>query len=192
MNQLKWSRLAAALSVAAALGAGACSAKVEVGGGDTTTTKAATTTKATATTGSSSDGMDSTGDMSTVGQTMTVGPYTLTVIDASDVLAAAPQGTSADAVQIDEGSQTIARLYSISGDAVPTTDAGVQQYVATVSGSDAVSPITIGGKSGFVATSGTGELVIARASEDGALKVIAGAPGVSQDQLVQAIETVAS
>lgn len=182
------SLLVAAVCAVALFGA-ACSVKASIGGDDTTTT----TTKATTTT-SSSSGSDATTGTDTgtpaVGTTETVGDYTLTIVDPAESGLTTPEGVSdVTAASITKGSQPIGLLikYTVNG---TVTDDSVRQVLAKAGGGAAVTPITINGKQAYEVTLTSGQVVIARATEEGDLGLVAGVPGITAEQLGQAVADV--
>lgn len=167
---------------------GACSVKASIGGDDTTTTttKAPTTTEASpATTGSGSQ-------TPPVGATEQIGEYTLTMVDPSEAGLSAPQGvTEVAAASITKGTQPIGLFIKYTVDGTVTDDQ--VREILTVAGNGApVSEVTINGKKGFDVTLASGQVVIGRATEEGDIGLVIGVPGVTEDQLGQAVADVAS
>lgn len=174
--------------VAVVLAGTACSVKASIGTDDTTTTSAAVTTASRVTTTTSDGG--SGGDAPAVGTTETVGDYTLTIIDPGQSGLSAPQGvTAVDAAKITKGDQPIGLLvkYTVDGS---VSDENVRDILASAGGGSQVTSVTINGKQGYAVTLASGQVVIARATESGDIGLVAGVPGVSADQLGQAVADI--
>ncbi|MFN8105207.1 MAG: hypothetical protein U0U69_12165 [Acidimicrobiia bacterium] len=192
MTPLRRAPLLAAAVCAVALFGAACSVKASIGGDDTTTT-AATTTKATTTTAPGSDGTtDTNTGTPAVGTTEQVGAYTLTIVDPKEAGLATPQGvTEVTAASITKSGDPIGLLvkYTVDG---TVTDENIRQILQTAGEGAAVSPVTINGKQAYDVTLASGQVVVARATETGDIGLVVGVPGVTKDQLEQAVADVTS
>lgn len=179
--------LCAGLAAITLLGAG-CSVKASIGGDDTTTT----TTKApntTASTGTSDSGT-SDSDAPAVGTTETIGDYTLTMIDPAQAGLETPEGvTEVNAASVQKGAQPIGLLmkYTVAG---TVSDAQIQEILSQAGSGATVSPVTINGKQAYDVTLPSGQVVIARATEEGDIALAVGVPGVTEEQLGQAVADV--
>lgn len=177
----------AGLAAVAVLGT-ACSVKASIGGDDTTTTAAPTTTTAATTTTGAGAGSD--GGAPAVGTTEQVGDYTLTIIDPGESGLTAPQGVTAiNAASITKGGQPIGLLvkYTVDG---TVTDENVRDILVSAGGGAQVASVTINGKQAYDVTLPSGQVVIARATEEGDIGLVVGVTGVTEDQLGQAVADI--
>lgn len=176
--------LAAGLAAVVLFGAG-CSVKASIGTDDTTTT----TTKAPETT-QSTDVTDP--EAPAVGATETIGDYTLTMVDPTEAGLEVPEGvTEVNAASITKAGEPIGLLlkYTVAG---TVTDAQIQEILSQAGSGATVSPVTINGKQAYDVTLPSGQVVIARATEEGDIALAVGVPGVTEGQLGQAVADVTS
>lgn len=169
------------------LGAG-CSVKASIGTDDTTTT----TTKAPATSSAAEPSTGSDSGAPAVGTTETIGEYILTMIDPAQVGLETPEGvTEVNAASIQKGAQPIGLLlkYTIDG---TVTDAQVQEILSQAGSGATVNPVTINDKQAYDVELPSGQVVLARATEEGDIALAVGVPGVTVDQLGQAVADVTS
>lgn len=176
--------LSAGLAAVVLFGAG-CSVEASIGTDETTTT----TTKAAPST-QSSDTPDT--EAPEVGTSETIGDYTLTMVDPADAGLEVPDGvTEVNAASITKGDQGIGLLlkYTVAG---TVTDAQIQEILTQAGSGATVNPVTINGKQAYDVTLPSGQVVIARATEEGDIALAVGVPGVTEDQLGQAVADVTS
>lgn len=160
----------------------ACSVKASIGTDETTTT----TTKAETTT---TDAGSATG-VPEPGTTEQIGDYTLTMVDPSEAGLPTPQGaTPTVAALISKAGQPVGLMmqYTFNGS---ITDDIVKQSLSESADGGSVAPVTINGKQAYAVTLASGQVLMGRATEEGAMSLAVGADGVTQDELGQAIAEV--